>query len=150
MLRLKASRDEGGVLLRDVEAAQRAYDASLGRLQQARLESRTPPGGAHLLTEAVPPRQPVSPQPLVHAGLSIGLGLMLAVVAVLALERLDPRLRTPGSVSELLDLPLLGVLPGPRGRGLFQPRRTPLVRPWRRPRLAAPALQVALDPTFKE
>jgi uncharacterized protein involved in exopolysaccharide biosynthesis len=150
VLRLKASRDEGGVLLRDVEAAQRAYDASLGRLQQARLESRTPPGGAHLLTEAVPPRQPVSPQPLVHAGLSIGLGLMLAVVAVLALERLDPRLRTPGSVSELLDLPLLGVLPGPRGRGLFQPRRTPLVRPWRRPRLAAPALQVALDPTFKE
>jgi uncharacterized protein involved in exopolysaccharide biosynthesis len=150
VLRLKTVRDEGGVLLRDLEAAQRAYDAALGRLQQARLESRTPPGGAHVLTEAVPPQSPVSPQPLVHAGLSVGLGAALALMAVLALERLDPRLRTPGSVSELLDLPLLGVLPGPRGRGDFQPRRIPLVRPWKRARLPAPPLQVALDMSGKE
>ena len=150
VLRLKAVRDEGGVLLREVDAAQRAYDGALARLQQARLESRTPPAGARLLTAAAPPRVPVSPQPLLHAGLSIGLGLALAIVAVLTLERVDPRLRTQGSAAELLDLPLLGVLPGPKGRGLFQPRRTPVVRPWRRPRLAAPPLQVALDPSAKE
>lgn len=150
VLRLKAARDEGGVLLREEEAAQRAYDAALARLQQARLESRTPPVGARLLTAAVPPRAPVSPQPQMHAGLSIGLGIVLAIVAVLALERIDPRLRTPGSAAELLDLQVLGVLPGPKGRGLFQPRRTPVVQPWRRPRLAAPPLQVALDASAKE
>lgn len=150
VLRLKAAREEGGVLVREVEAAQRAYDAALGRLNQARLESRTPPGGAHPLTEASAPRLPVSPQPLLHAGLSLGLGALLAVMAVLVLERVDPRLRTPTSVTELLDLPLLGVLPGPRDRGPYQARRTPLVKPWTRGRLPAPVRPMALGSLSKE
>ena len=43
------------------------------------------------------------------------------------LEVMDRRVHTVSEVSELLGLPLLGVLPAPGGQGRFAMRRIPLV-----------------------
>ena len=41
VMQLKAARDEAAVLAREVDAAQRAYDAIAGRQHATRLESQT-------------------------------------------------------------------------------------------------------------
>jgi chain length determinant protein EpsF len=129
VLRLRTAREEGAVLIRDVENAQRAYEAVLARLNQTSLESLTTQSNANLLAQAVPPLEPSSPKVLLNAVLSTVFGLALAVGAVLMIDKLDRRVHTIHEVSELLGLPLLGVLPGPRGKGRFAVRRTPLVSP---------------------
>ena len=50
VLRMKAVRDEGLVLVRDVENAQRAYDAVLARFTQTSLESQTTQSNVNVLT----------------------------------------------------------------------------------------------------
>ena len=59
--------------------------------------------------------------------LSIVFGVLLAIGAAMLLEFVDRRVRTVDEVSELLGLPLLGVLPAPGGQGRFISRATPLV-----------------------
>ena len=55
VLRMKAVRDEGTVIQRDVENAQRAYDAIFARLNQTSLESQTTQSNVNVLTQAIPP-----------------------------------------------------------------------------------------------
>ena len=134
---MRALRDQGQVFLREVENAQRAYDALLSRLSQTSLESRSTLGAAHVLAEAVPPLQPSSTSLRVLAGLGAALGLALAVLGVLVLEWAEPRLRTVGTATAGLGVPLLGVLPGPGGAA-FAARKVPLVAGPIHGRLAAP------------
>lgn len=145
VMTLRAARDESAVLLREAEHAQRAYDATLARLTQAGLEARSQHVNAEVLAAAVAPATPVWPRPLMHAGMAGGLGVALALMAVVLLEKLDPRARTAASTSALTGLPLLGVVPGAPGRGGFRPRRAPLVRQGWRLRLAAPRLTPPFD-----
>lgn len=134
---LKTTRDGAAALLREAEHAQRAYDDALTRLNQAGLASRSQLVSADVLAPAAAPTRPVWPQPLVHAGMAGGLGLALALMAVVLMEKVDPRARTATSTSELVGLPLLGVMPGSAARGEHRARRTPLVRRGWRLRLAA-------------
>jgi succinoglycan biosynthesis transport protein ExoP len=127
VLRLRTAREEGAVLIRDVENAQRAYEAVLARLNQTSLESQTTQSNAYLLAQAVPPILPSSPKVILNAVLSTVIGFVLAITAVLMLEVVDRRVHTVGEVSNLLGLPLLGVLPKPGGKGRFALRRIPLV-----------------------
>ncbi|MEY8876761.1 MAG: chain length determinant protein EpsF [Leptothrix sp. (in: b-proteobacteria)] len=138
VLRLRAAREEGTVLLRDVETAQRAFDAIQGRLSQSTLESHATQSNAYLLTEATPPIKPTSPRMRVNVGLAAVLGLLLAMGAVLLLEMTDPRLRTNDAAHALLGQPLLGVLPRPGVKGDFAARRVPLVAAIGLGRLAGP------------
>jgi chain length determinant protein EpsF len=134
---MRALRDQGQVLLREVENAQRAYDNLLARLSQTSLESRSTLGAAHVLAQAVPPLRPASTSLRVLAGLGAALGLVLAVLGVLVLEWAEPRLRTVGTATAQLGVPLLGVLPGPGG-ARFAARKVPLVAGPVYGRLAAP------------
>jgi uncharacterized protein involved in exopolysaccharide biosynthesis len=129
VLRLRTAREDGAVLIRDVENAQRAYDAVLARLNQTSLESQTTQSNAYVLAQAVPPIAPSSPKVVRNVLLSIVFGLALAMGAAMLLEFVDRRLHTVDEVSELLGLPLLGVLPRPGGKGRFALRRIPLVSP---------------------
>lgn len=85
VLRLKAVRDDGQVLQREVEQAQRAFDAVQQRLTQSQLESRATQALAQVLSPALPPLSPDSPRlPLLVAlGLVLGatLGLGACVLA---------------------------------------------------------------------
>jgi len=117
VLQLKAVRDEGSVLVRDVENAQRAYDVVISRFNQTSLESQTTQSNANILTQAVAPVEPASPRVLLNVILSIVLGLMLAVGVALVMEMLDRRVRSFEDISQSLGLPVLGVMPKPTAGG---------------------------------
>lgn len=113
VLRLRSARDEGMVLVRDVEAAQRAYDAVLTRLSQTNLETKSTQGGAYVLSEATPPILPTSPNHIRTALLAVVIGSVLAIGMAIVREYVDRRVRTVEELPQALGLPLLGVLPRP-------------------------------------
>jgi chain length determinant protein EpsF len=116
VLKLKALRDEAAVLQRDVENAQRAYDAVVARGSQTSLESQTTQSNISVLSRAVEPAEPSSPKVGLNLLLSIVVGTLLAVAAAVLMELLDRRVRTVTDAAEALGLPLLGTLPPPTSR----------------------------------
>ncbi len=129
VLRLKAVRDEGAVLLRDVESAQRAYDVVAQRLNQTSMESLSTAGGnVSRLSDAEPPLAPASPNIALNLALAAALGMLLALGTGLGAELLDRRVRTIDDVTVALGLPVLGVLPRPGGRHVLGKRRALLMR----------------------
>ena len=134
VLKMKAVRDEGLVLLRDVENAQRSYDALLQRFTQTSLEGQTTQSNINLLTQATPPLEPSSPRLLLNTLLSIFLGTLLAVGTALLLELKDRRVRNVDDVVEALGLPVLGLMPKPGtqlqlGAGRVSPMQQRLMAP---------------------
>lgn len=119
VLRMKAVRDEGLVLQRDLENAQRAYDAVQSRLTQTTMESQATQGNVNVLTQASAPVLPASPKVLLNTALSVFLGTLLAVGAALLLELMDRRVRSADDVVAALDLPVIGVMLGREGRGFM-------------------------------
>lgn len=117
VMKLKSLRDEGQVLTREVESAQRMFDAVTSRQSQSSLESQSTQSNVSVLSEAVPPNDPSSPRILLNTALAILLGLLLAFGTALGLEALDARVRIPEDAVALLGVPLLGqmlVSAGPR------------------------------------
>ena len=134
VLKMKAVRDEGLVLLRDVENAQRSYDALLQRFTQTSLEGQTTQSNINLLTQATPPLEPSSPRIVLNTLLSIFLGTLLAVGTALVLELKDRRVRNVDDVVEALGLPVLGLMPKPGtqlqlGAGRVSPMQRRLMAP---------------------
>lgn len=123
VLRLKAVRDEGQVIVREVENAQRAYDAVMGRQTQTSLESQTTQSYVNILTTAAPPAEPSSPKIVLNTAVSMFLGALLAVGTVLLLELMDRRIRVPADVSASLGLPVIGTMPKPNAKRFVTGRR---------------------------
>ena len=128
VLRMKGVRDEGQVLVREVENAQRAYDAVMARLTQTSLESQSTQSFVNMLSTAAPPADPSSPKILLNTALSIFLGLMLALGTALLLEMLDRRVRTIDDVYAALELPVLGVMPSPQAKGMLGRKQVSLMQ----------------------
>lgn len=120
VMRMKAVRDEQGVLLRDVENAQRAYDAVFSRMAQTQLESQTTQTNVVLLNSATEPTEPSSPKLRLNALVALFVGTILGVGIALLRELFDRRVRTREDITGPIDLPILGVLPvsTPRRRWL--------------------------------
>lgn len=114
--KLKESRDAMAVLQRDVENAQSAYDAVVGRYNQANLESQAQQSNVNLLSQATPPLLPSFPKKTLNVALALVLGSMLAVGLALLRELLDRRVRSAKDVVDALGLPILGVMPKPNVR----------------------------------
>jgi uncharacterized protein involved in exopolysaccharide biosynthesis len=113
LLKMKEGRDEMSVLQRDVDNAQKAYDAIVARLNQTSLESQNQQTNVNVLSPATPPIKPSSPKLLLNTLVSIVLGTLLAVGSALAREFQDRRVRGPQDLVESLGLPMLGVMPKP-------------------------------------
>jgi chain length determinant protein EpsF len=111
VLRRKAQRDAAATLLRDVESAQRAYDAVLARASQTALESAsTTQPTVSVLKTATPPVW--SPLFLVlNASVAAIVGLLLGLWCAFAAEGRDRRVRTIADITERLQQPLLLRLP---------------------------------------
>jgi chain length determinant protein EpsF len=139
VLRLKAVRDEGAVLMRDVESAQRAFELVMQRFNQTTLESQTTQSNINLLTAATPPIEPSSPKVWLNTLLAVFLGLLLAVGIALLLEMLDRRVRGVEDVAGSLGLSVIGVLPKPSARKFIGSTRPSLAQQRMVGRLAAPA-----------
>lgn len=127
VVRMRTAREEGSVLVREVDAAQRAYDAVLARWNQTSMESQATQSNSYVLAPAVAPFAPSSPKMLRNLVLAVVVGTILAVAAAILLEYVDRRIRTDEEISDVLGLPLLGTLPKPGGKGRFVGRRVPLV-----------------------
>lgn len=116
VLRLKAVRDEGQVLVSDVTNAQRAYDAVQARLQQTNLESQTTQTNVNVLSTALPPIDPSFPILWLNVLLAVVIGGALGASTALLLELMDRRVRSAEDAVMALELPLLAVLPGAKNR----------------------------------
>lgn len=128
VLRMKAVRDEGQVLVREVENAQRTYDSVLARLNQTSLESQTTQSNVYALTQATPPVEPSSPRLMLNALLAVFVGTMVAVAVAIGLEFRDRRVRDSRDILAALGLPVIGVLPDGRRRTASSRRSNELMQ----------------------
>ena len=113
VLQMKTVRDQGQVLVRDVESAQRTYDSMMARLNQTAMEAQSTQSYANILTTAQPPAEPSSPKVALNTVLSVFVGALLALGVALMLELSDRRVRAPADVVASLGLPVLGTMPKP-------------------------------------
>ena len=111
LLQLKGQRDEAGVLTRDVENAQKAYDAVFARGSQTNMESQATQTNVSVLKQASVPAFASSPRLRLNLAAGLALGVLLALGLTILRELRDQRLRSFEDVTLLLKQPLLGVLP---------------------------------------
>ena len=132
---MKDARIEMTVMTRDVENAQRAYDAVLTRFITNKVDSAAKQTNVALLTPAIEPVKPAHPKLGLIAGLSLVVGLLLAAAIVYVLETLDRRVRSRADLESRLAVPSFGRLSRWQptgGRLLPVPLRTAraLPHPW--------------------
>jgi uncharacterized protein involved in exopolysaccharide biosynthesis len=132
---MKDARIEMTVMTRDVENAQRAYDAVLTRFITNKVDSAAKSTNVALLTPAIEPVKPAHPKLGLIGGLSLVVGLLLAAAIVYLLETLDRRVRSRSDLESRLAVPSLGRLSRWQptgGRLLPVPLRTAraLPHPW--------------------
>jgi len=106
----KDVRAELAAMTRDLENAQRNYDAVFSRAMSTSLESRAKQGDVALLTPAIEPPLPAQPKIPLVAALSVVLGLLIAATMVYLLETLDRRVRSRTDLEARLAVPSLGRL----------------------------------------
>ena len=111
LLEIKRQRGELGVLQRDVDSAQKAFDAVSQRYNQARLESQSTQTNVALLTSASEPTAAASPKVLLNILASIFLGTLLGLGAAFLIELLDRRVRSMDDLADMAELSLLGMIP---------------------------------------
>ena len=116
VLQMKAVRDEGLVLQREAENAQRVYDNLVARLSQSSLEAQSTQSYANILSTAQPAAEPSSPKMLLNTALAVFLGILLAIGVALLLELTDRRVRSAEDAMTALGLPVLGTLPRPNAK----------------------------------
>lgn len=132
---MKDARIELSAMMRDVDNAQRSYDAVLARYMTNKIESSAKSTNVALLTPAVEPITPAQPKVGLISGLAVLIGAMLAAAVVFVLESMDRRVRTRADLETRLAVPSLGrlsrwqpvggrLLPAPNStaRALPQPR----------------------------
>lgn len=119
VLQMKAVRDDGSVLARDVENAQRTYDQIMQRLNQTTLESLATQSNVSMLSQAVPPVEPTSPKLVLNMAVAVFVGTLLGVAIIIGMEMLDRRVRSVDDIVQAVALPIIGVLPSPNARRLF-------------------------------
>lgn len=68
-------------------------------------------GDAEVVQTASRPHSPSSPNPPADAAIGLGLGLILAAIIIIALERYDRRIKTVEEVEELYGAPIIGTVP---------------------------------------
>ena len=108
VLALKQHRDEAAVLIRDVENAQRLYDAALQRYGQTRLEAQNSQTDIAILNPAVAPTAASSPKVVLNTILAVFLGSLLGIGLAFLMEMLDRRVRSGEDLTAALDLAVLG------------------------------------------
>jgi polysaccharide biosynthesis transport protein len=111
ILDLQHNQDDYSVLKRDVESARAAYDSSMQRGSETRLESRLNNTNTAILNYAFAPMKPSSPRLLLNLALAIVLGSLLALGASLTRERFDQRIHSRDDLLEGADIAVLAELP---------------------------------------
>jgi chain length determinant protein EpsF len=110
VLQLNRARDELSVQVKDVESAQKAYDAANLRLTQTELEGQSNQSDVSVLNPAVAPMFPASPNVRLNIVLSILLGAMLGLALAVLAELANRRVRSSLDLINVLKAPVLGTI----------------------------------------
>jgi uncharacterized protein involved in exopolysaccharide biosynthesis len=129
VLQLKRQRDEVAVLMRDVDAAQKAYDAVAQRLTQTRLESQANQTNVSVLAVATAPTKPSSPKVLLNGILAVLLGTTLGLGVAFARELSDRRIRSIEDLKIVVSVPVLAAIGRARRSRKLVLSRKPLLSP---------------------
>ena len=126
VMELRDARNESLVLQRDVDTAQKAYEAALQRYLVNKVESGARSTNVTVLNAATEPTRHSKPKTMLNIVLGVFVGIVLGLGAVFLLELLDRRVRSADDLETGLDVPLLATL-----------------QPWR----PSPLLTGGVDPT---
>jgi chain length determinant protein EpsF len=126
VLELRGQRDAASVLQNDVQAAQRDLEAVSQRLALSNLESQNQQANIVLLAPASEPLEPSSPRTRLNILLGGFLGMILGIAAALLREMSDRRIRGVRQLNEVLEAPVLLVLPD--ARNVMRGRAAPVAR----------------------
>lgn len=107
VIELRDARSQASVLLRDVDTAQKAYEAAQQRYLVNKVESGARLTNVTVLNPATEPTHPSKPRVMLNILLGIVVGIALGLGVVFLMEILDRRVRSDGDL-EILDAPLLG------------------------------------------
>lgn len=118
VLDLKKQRDEISVLVREVETAQKGFDAVGQRMTQSKLEAQSLQTNVAVLTPAAEPLKHSKPKVFLNLLVSIFLGTLLGVSAALALELTQRRVRSTDDLAQILDVPVLVALDSAHAAGV--------------------------------
>lgn len=110
VLNLRAERDQISVLVKEVEAAQHAYETVSQRMSQNTLESQSQQTNVSILSPAVEPTDASHPKILLNILASVLGGGLLGIGVALGLELLDRRVRDRDDLAALEGIPVLGIL----------------------------------------
>ncbi|MDB5963542.1 MAG: lipopolysaccharide biosynthesis [Polaromonas sp.] len=117
VMALNKQRDEMNVYRRDVESAQKAYDAVSQSASQSRLQSLSNQTNVVRLNTATPPLAPASPKPLFNLLVAAFAGTLLGIATALLLEFRNRRVRSADDLVQILDLPVLASIASGSGTG---------------------------------
>lgn len=110
VIEMRDAKNAAFILQRDVETAQKAYEAAQQRLTVNKVESGARFANVTILNEASPPARAARPRVLVNLALGVLLGLVLGFAAVFLLELIDRRVRSSEDLDATLDAPVIGQL----------------------------------------
>jgi len=122
VLNLRAQRDEAGVLLREVDTAQRAFDAVAQRRSQLANESQAEQAAARVLSPATEPLSYSKPNMGKNLAAAFIGGLLIGVALAFMLETVDRRVRSADDLVNSEGIPVLGVMSSRSGKASFTPR----------------------------
>ena len=91
--------------------AHNLYDAASAAVQAAQINKNVASGNVQIVQHAFAPEAPFRPSPKHDLLIGFGIGLVLALLAVLLLEQTDSSVRTAADVRRLVDGPVVAVLP---------------------------------------
>ena len=140
VLSLRAQRDEAGALVREVETAQRAFDAVAQRRTQLANEAQAEQAAARVLSPATEPLMHSKPNIRKHLATAAILGLLGGLAVAFLLELVDRRVRSAEDLLNADGVPVLGVMSGRSGKNAFAPRLA-----FNRRRMPPMAPQLTLD-----
>ena len=129
VVQLRDARDQSAVLMRDVDTAQKAYEAALQRYLVNKVESGASQTNVTVLNAASEPARAARPKVPLNIALGVLVGLMLGLGAVFLLELVDRRVRSTADLEGTLDAPLLGSLQTWQPSGLLGGPASPRALP---------------------
>ncbi|WP_426100682.1 chain length determinant protein EpsF [Massilia sp. TSP1-1-2] len=124
VLELNRNHDELGVLVKDVESAQRAFDAAAQRFSQTKIEGQSEQSDISVLNPATAPSGAAAPRVMLNTMVALFLGAMLGLAFALLAEMLDRRVRSDADVVDVLQVPVFGVIDW---RAPTRARRNPML-----------------------
>jgi polysaccharide biosynthesis transport protein len=110
VIEMRDAKNAAFILARDVETAQKAYEAAQQRYTVNKVESGARYANVTILNEASPPAGAARPKLLLNVAIGVLLGLILGLAAVFLMELLDRRVRSPDDLEANLDAPVIGQL----------------------------------------